>query len=470
MTSMKGFTFALWLTLLPAVLPAVQQERGGSSAPAIAVRQSVPSERAERNAADSIDADGAAAELPAGTSNEREEFARQSAELGLLLDEVKAVLADARSMKPPVPSPLKVGVLAQFQGQALQEQTTAQQDAVPGASQHWQRQLMVRRLRILVGGNVTPSTSIFFESDATNIGKTAPNGAKTSAVSMYVQDAQIQHTFCPELSTIVGLQLVGISRGGLESAASLMALNYGAYQFTASSPLDNSVGRDIGINLRGFFADERLEYRLGVFGGKNINLYSPLRVTARFNYNLLDKEKGFFYAGTLLGSGEILAVGGGIDLQGSFRGFAADLFYDAPLGAAGSVTLLAAMSRLDGGGSDADSTVFTGLIPRQNILLLEAGYFLKGYDLQPYLRYEQQTVDAVVLKQVGAAPQTLAYHNALRSGKRFGAGINYFLRAFSSNIKGMGEMVTRYRPSLVPGRYETSTNMEFTLQFQYFYF
>lgn len=407
---------------------------------------------------------------PAPPAVMEEELARQSAELSALLEEVKTTLAAARAVKPVPPSPLKVGVLAQFQGQALQEQTSALQDAAPGASEHWQRQLMVRRLRILVGGSVTPSTSVFFESDATNIGKTAPNGAKSNAVNMYVQDAQIQHTFSPELSTIVGLQLVGITRGGLESAASLMALNYGAYQFVASSPLDNSVGRDIGVNVRGFVADERLEYRVGVFGGKNVNLYSPLRVTTRVNYNLLDKEKGFFYSGTLLGTGEILAVGGGVDVQGSFRGYAADLFYDAPLGGSGSVTVLAGVTRLDGGGSDADSTVFTGLIPRQNILLLEAGYFLKGYDLQPYVRYEQQAVDAEVLKQVQATQQTLSYQNGLRSSSRFGAGLNYFIRSHAANVKLLYERVTRNRASLVPNRYESVSNAELFLQIQYFFY
>jgi len=400
-----------------------------------------------------------------GTETPKEE------ELSALIAEMKKMISDYKPV-PVVPSPsvIKVGVLAQFQGQALQEQTSATYDANPKNVQHWQRQIMIRRLRVLVGGNVTPATSFFFESDATNIGKLSTNGAKTPAVSMYVQDAQIQHTFMPELSVIAGLQLVGINRAGLQSAASLMALNYGAYQFVTSGPLDNSVGRDIGVNLRGFLIDEQLEYRLGMFSGKNVNMYSPLRVTGRFNYDFYDKEKGFYYAGTTLGTGNILAIGGGFDVQGSYTGISVDGFYDASLGSSGSVTVLAAVSHLDGGGSTSDSTVFTGLIPKQIVTMFEAGYFFKEYSLQPYLRFEDQNVNASVLKQVGATSATLALQNRLRSGSRYGIGLNYFVKSHTANIKVLYELVQRNRTTIVVGKSESVRTGELTMQLQYFFY
>ncbi len=392
-------------------------------------------------------------------------------ELASLIVEMKKMIAEYKPVQNALnPSTIKVGVLAQFHGQALQEQTSAAYDANPKNVQHWQRQIMIRRLRVLVGGNVTPATSFFFESDATNIGKLSSNGTKTPAVSMYVQDAQIQHTFMPELSIIAGLQLVGINRAGLQSAASLMGLNYGAYQFVTSGPLDNSVGRDIGVNLRGFLADEQLEYRFGIFSGKNVNMYSPLRITGRFNYDFYDKEKGFYYAGTTLGTGNILAFGGGFDLQGSYSGISIDAFYDAPVGSAGSLTLLTGISRLDGGGSNADSTVFTGLIPKQFITMFEIGYFLKEYSLQPYFRYEDQNVNASVLKQVGATSTTLELQNRLRSGSRYGVGLNYYVKAHTANIKILYEMVKRNRLSVSPGQSESVTTGELTIQLQYFFY
>jgi hypothetical protein len=328
----------------------------------------------------------------------------------------------------------------------------------------------VRRLRILLGGEIAKNTTFFFETDAPNLGKVSANGTKDSKISVYVQDAQVQHTFMPELSIIAGLQLVGFARNGLQSAASLMGLDYGAYQFTISGPLDNSVGRDLGINLRGFLFNDRFEYRTGLFSGKNINMYSPLRLTGRFQYNFKDIEKGFYYSGTTLGKGELLSVGCGVDKQGSYSAFAIDGMYDSPLGSLGSVTFSSSISFLDGGGTDKDSTVFTGLIPKQSIYFAELGYFFKDWNIQPYLKYEAQDVNASVLKQVGANESNLELKNRLKSSQRIGLGVNYFINAHNISIKLLYEVILRNRISLDPNSAEQASNGALTFQLQYFTF
>jgi hypothetical protein len=364
---------------------------------------------------------------------------------------------------------IKVGTLAQVQTLGAEEQTTSAQDADPNYHSHWQRQLYVRRLRVLVGGNISRATSLFFESDAPNIGKVSANGAKLSGVSMYVQDAYVQHTFCPELSVVAGLQLVGITRNSLQSAASLMAMNYGTYSFMQNGPLDNSVGRDVGFNARGFLLDERLEYRVGGFSGKNLNVYSPLRYTVRLNYDFLDREKGFFYTGTTLGKGQLLALGGGLDLQGSYAGYAVDAMADLPFPGPGSVTVSASFSHLDGGGTDADSTFFTGQIPRQNLLFAEAGYLLGAWGLQPYLKYEAQIVDARVRKQVGAtSPELLSLQNKLRTGHRYGGGVNFYLNGHGATFKLLYEHVVRNRLTLDKKNWESAGSNELSFQVQYY--
>ncbi len=369
---------------------------------------------------------------------------------------------------PPVTS-IKVGFLTQVHAQTLQEPVTALQESTPDFNRRWQRQLYVRRLRVLLGGNIAENTSFFFEVDAPNLGKVNASGTKDAKISMFVQDAQVQHTFFPELSVIAGLQLVGIARNGLQSAASLMALDYGSYQFITSAPLDNVTGRDLGINLRGFLG-ERFEYRTGLFSGKNTDMYSPLRFASRFQYNFKDVEKGFYYTGTTLGKGEILSVGGGFDKQGSYTAFAFDAVNDMPLSDLGSVTLAASVSFLDGGGSDKDSTVFTGSIPKQIIFYMEAGYFFKDLNIQPYLKYEHQNVNAKVLKQVGAELNSLTLQNKLRSGSRIGFGLNYFLNGHNVNVKLLYEVVSRNRMSMDSVNYEKTTDGVVTLQLQYFTF
>ncbi|MBK7258278.1 MAG: hypothetical protein IPI01_10865 [Ignavibacteriae bacterium] len=230
-----------------------------------------------------------------------------------------------------------------------------------------------------------------------------------------------------------------------------MGINYGSYQFISSAPLDNSVGRDLGITARGHLVDERLEYRAGLYSGRNVNQYSPMRSAVRLQYCFLDKEKGFFYTGTTLGKGRMVNVGAGMDMQGTYRGYSADAFVDLPVSELGSITVSASAGAFNGGGSDMDSSAFTGLVPKQSIVFFEAGFLFKDLHLQPYLKYESQTVRAAVLKQVGASAATLDYQNMLRSGDRFGLGVNYFLNAHGASVKFMYEIVGRHRASTTPG-------------------
>lgn len=390
----------------------------------------------------------------------------------LLVKELKKTIEEAKTVTKlaaaPTLSSIKVGVLSQVQGQLLQEQTTAAQDTTPDFTRHWQRQMFVRRMRVIVGGDISKNTTFFFESDATSIGKVGATGSKTINVNMYVQDAFIQYTFMPEVSIITGLQLVGITRNSLQSAASLMALNYGSYQFVPNVPLDNIIGRDVGVSARGFLLNERLEYRIGVFDGKSFNPYSSLRTTARVAYSFGDLEKGIFYSGTTLGKGHVLSVGTGADIQGSYSAYAGDVFVDMPVSDLGSVTGSVSLSLIDGGGSSTDSTYFTGQLPRQTVYFAEVGFYLKEYGLQPYLKYEAQSVNATVLKQVGATDATLSMKNSLKSESRLGIGLNYFIQGHSVNLKALYETVLRNRVSLVPAKTESASNGEFTLQLQYF--
>lgn len=402
------------------------------------------------------------------------------AELRKLLLETRGQLAAKDSAlakaaaKPPAPVPsypnIKVGALVQVQGIGSQEKTTAAQDQNPDYKPHWARQIQLRRMRILVGGNVSAQTLFFFESDSPLLGEVTGSGVKGIKMSMFVQDAYIQHTFVPEFSIIAGLQLVGITRNGLQSAATLMPVNYGAYTFMPSTPTDSYVGRDAGFAARGFLVDERLEYRLGMYSGRSFNLYTPLRYTARVNYNLMDREKGYFYTGSTLGKGSILAFGGGMDMETSFRGYAVDGFMDMPVFDLGSLTASASISFYDGGGESADSSYFTQNVPKQTIIFAEVGYLFREIGLQPVVKYEAQTVNEDVAKHAGAAtPEALDLSNTLKSGSRFGVGLNYFVNGHNFNAKLMYERVFRNRLG-TGGKAENVNTAEIHFQLQYFTF
>ena len=146
---------------------------------------------------------------------------------------------------------------------------------------------------------------------------------------------------------IAGLQLVSHNRNGLQGAAALLANDFTFFQYPFNlfedQPLQGNFGRDLGINSRGFFLDDKLEYRFGIFTGINtgefVNEDPDLRYVGRVAYNFFDVEKDYYYAGTKLGQGKTLAIAGGFDLQGTYRNFGIDFFLDMPLGEAGSLTV-----------------------------------------------------------------------------------------------------------------------------------
>jgi len=73
-----------------------------------------------------------------------------------------------------------------------------------------------------------------------------------------------------------------------------------------------------------------------------------------------------------------------------------------------------------------------------------------------------------VLRQVGATAATLDLQNALRSGSRFGVGVNYFVTGHQSTVKVLYELVGRNRLTVDKSTYEHITTGEWTLQFQFF--
>jgi hypothetical protein len=376
-------------------------------------------------------------------------------------------IKDTTAFKPSI----QVGVLLQTVGVLQQTALTASQDANPNFTQRWSKQLNIYRARILVGGNITRKTSFFMETDiATPIGLTDANGNKVMQVNPIILDAQIEHSFHKKIGIIAGLMLVGNTRNALQGAASLMALDFGYYQYPynlfQTSALQNNFGRDVGLNVRGFVANDRLEYRVGAFSGRNIDPFGTLRYIGRLNYNFLDKEQDLYYTGTTLGKSKILALGGGFDMQDRYQSLAIDGFLDLPLGETGSITANAAFTYMNGG-DNPSTKALSRYIPTQNIQFLELGYYLKSAKLQPYLKYEAQNISATSLQ---ANTANTDFFNTINSKRRMGLGLNYYLSGYNANVKLLYEMVSYGRSNLSGSNAETVNRSEIWLQFQIFMF
>jgi hypothetical protein len=322
----------------------------------------------------------------------------------------------------------KLGVLGQFQADWLE-------DPVAGDTT---QNLFIRRIRLLFGGQVAKNVTFFVETDAPNLGKVLP-GRTNISPAVNVQDAYGEFLLHPALAIDAGLMFVPFSRNSLQSAASLLPIDYGAYTFAQSGPTQSTVGRDTGFQAKGYFLANRLEYRLGAFqGARDAGSHRAFRYAGRVQYELLDSEgTGFFYTGTYLGTKKVAAVGAAFDTQDDYRAFDADAFVDYPSGP-GAVTAQLAYNRFDGG------TTFVTL-PRQNVALLEVGYFVRDLKLTPVVQLTKRGI----------------VDTATGDETRWSIGANYWWAGHNANVKvAFGRIAPVGRGS----------QNEFTVQLQVFYY
>lgn len=295
-------------------------------------------------------------------------------------------------------SSIKFGVLIQPQLELLE---TADGEATS-------TNLFVRRLRLLVGGAFGEHWSFFFETDSPNLGKTNPNaGVGTPGLKdqgdLYVQDAYLTYSRGQAFKVDAGMMMLPHSRHGTQSAATLLAIDYGPFTFLDSGPSGERVGRDYGVQLRGYPAGQKLEYRLAVAQGvRGPEARNPLRVTGRAVYYPFGAETGFFYAGTFQGTKRQLGIGGGFDVQEDSRIYSADFFFETPLfDARQGLTVQLNWMRYDGGS-------FLPALAKQDAFLVEAGYHVWKHRLTPFVQYQARTFASAAMPgqdsfQAGAA-------------------------------------------------------------------
>ena len=322
----------------------------------------------------------------------------------------------------------KFGALGQFQADWLED---------PEADDT-QQNLFIRRARLMFGGQVARNVSFFIETDVPNLGKTLADG-KNISPQVVVQDAYGEVRLHDAVAVNVGLMFVPFSRQSIQSAATLLSLDYGNYAFTTSAATQSTIGRDTGVQARTIWFKDHLEVRLGAFqGARDENSHRAFRYTGRAQVQLLDPEpRGFFYSGTYLGARRVAAVGAAFDKQEHYSAYDADAFIDLPLGQ-NAVTSQVAYQRIDG------DTTFTTL-PKQNVLFVEAGYFIRAFKVTPVFQFTSRDI-----------------LNADEGDEsRWSVGLNYWLTGHNANIKGAwGRIDPRGQPE----------QNQFTIQFQLFYY
>lgn len=297
---------------------------------------------------------------------------------------------------------LKLGLLSQVQFEALDNA-----DAT-----HSGNNIFFRRLRLLGAFKLSDKLSVFVDTDNPNLGKGNADGSKNN-IDLFIQDFTVTYSFNKAFSLDAGLMLTPSSYNHTQSAATLMAIDYGAYSFNESTPLTARTGRDYGVEARGYLADDHLEYRGGVFqGDRGVGSANPFRVAGRLTYWAWGAETGFFYRGTSLGKSKTLGIGGSFDIQKEYKSYSGDLYWEQPVAGGDGITLQVDYQTLDG-------DVFLPSLPKQANTLAEIGYYIHAARLQPYLQYMKNDLD----------------NPALADEQRTQVGIAFFFGGHNQNIK-----------------------------------
>ncbi|MCC6131464.1 MAG: hypothetical protein IT186_16220 [Acidobacteria bacterium] len=316
--------------------------------------------------------------------------------------------------KPAAPSVLQIKLADDTSikfGIMAQARAEWQENA---ANTGYQQDLYLRRIRLLFGGQIGKQLFFFAQTENSSLGKYTGT-TKTISTGLQMLDAVVEWRVHKAFNLWGGLIYVPTSREALKSSSSEFMLDVGTYAYTASTALASTGGRDTGFQARGYFANDRLEYRVGVFQGlRETGGRNAFRSVSRLQYNFFDTEVYNLpaYASSFLGNKKILALGVACDFQRDYKGYTGDIQLDFPV-SFGSVQSYLGYQNLDGG-----KTLAT--LPAQDILQAEIGAYFKKAKIGVWGRYEQRTFD-----------------DSRKDETRFQTGLNYYIRGNNLNLKAM---------------------------------
>jgi hypothetical protein len=302
-------------------------------------------------------------------------------------------------------SNIKVGFLAQPQFETAQ---TSDSGSPTGGTVD-AKNLFLRRFRILFGGKVSEKWTFFFETDSPNLGKQAAGTVWKDTGTIYIQDAFVTYNHGDAFKIDAGMILVVQSHNNGQSAATLLPIDYGPYTFVDAGPLQERVGRDYGVQARGYPLGQHVEYRLGVFQGiRGEQSRNGMRVSGRAVWYPFAADTAFFYGGTFQGTRRIVGIGANVDTQSApgplatplaatpakknYTAFGIDAFAEQPIHlGAQAVTAQFNWVRFDGG-------TLAPALAAQNTYLVEGGVHFGRGRYTPFFQYARRDfVDSPLL-------------------------------------------------------------------------
>ena len=304
-------------------------------------------------------------------------------------------------------------------------------------TQGYSQNLYLRRGRLIVGGDIGHDLSFFFETDNPNLGKMP----KALNAGFIIQDAFLEYKVHNAFRVDGGLMLVPLSRNALQSPASYYTLDISPVTTASNVSTQSSALRDAGFGAKGFFLQDKLQYRLGLFQGMRApTARNSLRTAGYLQYDFFETETAYTFPGTALGRKKILAVDGGFDTQGAYRAWSGNVAADIPVRGGDEIGGQFLYMHYDGRNQFIS-------IPRQDGYMAELAYYLHTVKFQPFARLESQRYAAAGSKDVD----------------RYGAGVNRYIRGQSL------KWTLQYQRAFAKAAAGRAAN-EFSMQLQLFYF
>src|ERR1039457_2119458 len=157
--------------------------------------------------------------------------------------------------------------------------------------------ILLQGARFILGGQVAKDVFFYFDTENASLGKSTQTltsgttGVKAPTTGFNILDAVGEWRAAKEFNVQFGEILVPINRWILTSSASTFMLDQSSYNIVPSTALQNNTGRDTGVMFRGYFFNDRLEYRSAFLSGfRQPGVKTAPRLTERLQYNFLDTE------------------------------------------------------------------------------------------------------------------------------------------------------------------------------------
>ena len=297
-----------------------------------------------------------------------------------------------------------------------------------------------RRCRLFATGSVFKNVffNILFESAMGKADLTQPSTKANSIPQML--DAYGQVKFANEFWLSGGNILMPLTRNGLQPTTTYVSIDVAN---SSTSPIlqgNSYVLRDTGIQANGFFVDNHVEYRLGVWQGsrqagitgQSSASHNGPRVIAMVSANFWDTETGYVNGGHYYGTKKVLGVMGNFDYQkfrtappaiggagagtdkNAYYGMSGAAFINYPLSGAASpkggdeIVGLLQFGYYDGGlrtdaaGVPTNFGTYPAVLKQYNVVA-EAGYYNHEGHFSVFGKYEMRKIsdDYVAALKIG---------------------------------------------------------------------